>query len=96
MKLYVCKGPFVLKSPRKQDVLENRHQELLSRQRQLQEQYQRLQEMQKKNEVSSTTSKTTGPIDEQLKKEEYVPPENDKAPTDSTDFEDIGDTSTVT
>eukprot|EP00095_Tigriopus_kingsejongensis_P010644 snap_masked-scaffold841_size89765-processed-gene-0.2 protein:Tk10644 transcript:snap_masked-scaffold841_size89765-processed-gene-0.2-mRNA-1 annotation:"PREDICTED: uncharacterized protein LOC411277 isoform X22" len=36
-----------------QDVLDTRHQELLTRQRQLQEQYQRLQEMQKKSKIGN-------------------------------------------
>ena len=93
---YVGKDFFVLNLMRKQDVLENRHQELLSRQRQLQEQYQRLQEMQKRKEESSTTSKITGIVDEQLKREEYVPSENDNAPADGTDLEDNVDTSTIT
>ena len=96
MVWYVAKDYFVLNLSRKQDVLENRHQELLSRQRQLQEQYQRLQEMQKRKEESSTTSKITGLVDEQLNREEYVPSENDKAPADGTDLEDNVDTSTIT
>eukprot|EP00094_Tigriopus_californicus_P014015 TCALIF_13571-PA protein Name:"Similar to CG32809 Coiled-coil domain-containing protein CG32809 (Drosophila melanogaster)" AED:0.27 eAED:0.38 QI:0/0/0/0.66/1/1/3/0/1219 len=36
-----------------EDVLDTRHQELITRQRQLQEQYQRLQEMQKKSKVGN-------------------------------------------
>ena len=73
----------------------NMIQELLSRQRQLQEQYQRLQEMQKRKEESSATSKTTGPIDDQLTKEEYVPSENDKDADDRKDSEDNGDASII-
>jgi len=46
-----------LNSKKRQDELEQRHQELLARQKQLQEQYQRLQSMQKKaNNMPPTTS----------------------------------------
>ena len=62
----------------------------------MQEQYQRLQEMQKRKEESSTNSKISGPVDEQVKKEEYVPSENDNAPTDGEGLDDNGDMSTIT
>ena len=52
--------------------------------------------MQKRKEESSTNSKISGPVDEQVKKEEYVPSENDNAPTDGEGLDDNGDTSTVT
>jgi chaperonin cofactor prefoldin len=46
-----------LNSKKRQDELEQRHQELLARQRQLQEQYQRLQNMQQKaNTIGPTSS----------------------------------------
>jgi len=46
-----------LNSKKRQDELEQRHQELLARQRQLQEQYQRLQSMQQKaNTIGPATS----------------------------------------
>ena len=62
----------------------------------MQEQYQRLQEMQKRKEESSATSKTTGPIDDQLTKEDYDPPEIDKDADDRKDSEDNGDASIIT
>merc|ERR1719445_2367954 len=45
-----------INNKKRQDELEQRHQELLARQRQLQEQYQRLQNMQKKTTTMTSTS----------------------------------------